>query len=331
MRDEFPPRLENKFYLTEGGTETEILYKWGFELPEFAMFPLLDDPQADAVIRGMYRRYFEVAAEHDTGILLNGHDYRASPDWGEKLGYSAKDLREMQHRTIRFLDDMRAEYADRVSDVYIAACIGPRGDAYGTGGDISESEAEDYHAVQLQNLEGTAADMAVAATFNNVPEAIGVVRAANKAGIPIGVSLTLTPEGRLRSGPSLHAAVEAIDEASGGGAAWFGTNCAHPLEFEPALAEAGPWLDRLRYIRPNAARMDKIALCSLGHLEDGDPVELGGQMGEVARRLPMADILGGCCGTDERHLSEIARNVNAARGAESKTRSRDKDDHSTIG
>ena len=177
MRDEFPPRLENKFYLTEGGTETEILYKWGFELPEFAMFPLLDDPQADAVIRGMYRRYFEVAAEHDTGILLNGHDYRASPDWGEKLGYSAKDLREMQHRTIRFLDDIRAEYADRVSDAYIAACIGPRGDAYGTGGDISASEAEDYHSVQLQNLEGTAADMSVAATFNNVPEAIGVVRA----------------------------------------------------------------------------------------------------------------------------------------------------------
>jgi homocysteine S-methyltransferase len=331
MQPDFPPRLENKFYLTEGGSETEILYKWGFELPEFAMFPLLDNPQADAIIRGMFRRYFEAAAEHDTGMLLNGHDYRASPDWGEKLGYSAEDLREMQHRTIRFLDEMRAEYANRVSDVYIAACIGPRGDAYGTGGDISESEAEDYHSVQLQNLEGTAADMAVAATFNNVPEAIGVIRAANKAGIPIGVSLTLTPEGRLRSGPSLREAVETIDTATDGGAAWFGTNCAHPLEFEPALADAGPWLDRLRYIRPNAARMDKIALCSLGHLEDGDPVELGGQMGEVARRLPMADILGGCCGTDERHLSEIARNVNAARGAESKTRSWDKDDHSTIG
>jgi S-methylmethionine-dependent homocysteine/selenocysteine methylase len=313
MRDEFPPRLENKFYLTEGGSETEILYKWGFELPEFAMYPLLDNPQADAVIRDMYRRYFEAAARHGTGMLILGHDYRASPDWGEKLGYSAEGLREMQRRTIRFLDEMRAEYADRVSDVYIAACIGPRGDAYGTGGDITASEAEIYHSVQLQNLEGTAADMAVAATFNNVPEAIGVIRAANKAGIPIGVSLTLTPEGRLRSGPSLREAVETIDEASGGGAAWFGTNCAHPLEFEPALEDAGPWLDRLRYIRPNAARMDKIALCSLGHLEDGDPVELGGQMGEIARRLPMADILGGCCGTDERHLSEIARNVNAAR------------------
>ena len=321
IQPDFPPRLDNKFYLTEGGSETEIMYKWGFELPEFEMYPLLDNPQADEIIRNMFRRYFEVAAQHDTGMLLNGHDYRASPDWGAKLGYSPEALRNMQHRVIDFLDGMRAEYADRVSDVYIAACIGPRGDAYGSGGEITADEAEDYHSVQLKNLDGTAADMAVAATFNNVPEAIGVIRAANGAGRPIGVSLTLTPEGRLRSGPGLGEAIETIDEATDGGAAWFGTNCSHPLEFEPALAEQGPWLDRLRYIRPNAARMDKIALCSLGHLEDGDPVELGGQMGEVARRLPRADIIGGCCGTDERHLSEIARNVNAARGGESKPRS----------
>ncbi|MDH3631906.1 MAG: homocysteine S-methyltransferase family protein [Gammaproteobacteria bacterium] len=315
MQPEFPPRLENKFYLTEGGTETEILYKWGFDLPEFAMFPLLDSPVADRVIRDMYRRYFEVAARHGTGMLIVGHDYRASPDWAEKLGYSAEGLREMQQRTIRFLEEMRTEYEDRVSDVYIGASIGPRGDAYGTGDEITESEAEDYHSVQLENLKGTAADMAIALTFNNIPESIGVIRAGVAAGMPIGVSLSLTTEGRLRSGPSLREAIEAIEEATDGTAAWFGTNCAHPIEFEPALSDAGSWFDRLRYIRPNAAKMDKIALCSLGHLEDGDPVELGGQMGEIARRFPRADILGGCCGTDERHLSEIAQNVNTVRGA----------------
>ena len=122
-------------------------------------------------------------------------------------------------------------------------------------------------------------------------------------------------EGRLRSGPTLREAIETVDEATASAAAWFGTNCAHPIEFEDALTDEGPWLDRLRYIRPNAAKMDKIALCSLGHLEDGDPVELGEQMGEIARRLPRADIIGGCCGTDERHLSEIAQNVNAVRSA----------------
>ncbi|WP_135504117.1 homocysteine S-methyltransferase family protein [Roseovarius aestuariivivens] len=312
---EFPPRLENKFYLTEGGTETDVLYNYGFELPEFAMFPLLDDPEADKVIRDLYRRYFDVAEKHQTGMLVLGHDYRASPDWGAKLGYTPEGLAEMERRTIGFLEDLRREYEGRVSDVYIAGCVGPRGDAYGTGGGITESEAEDYHAVQLSTLKSTSADMAISLTLNNIPEAIGIVRAAAAIGIPIGISLTLTTEGRLRSGPSLREAIEEIDEKTNGAAAWFGTNCAHPLEFATALADDGPWLDRLRYIRPNAVQMDQIALCKLGHLEDGDPVELGRQMGDVARRFPRADILGGCCGTDERHLGEIAKNVNACRGA----------------
>lgn len=315
MLTTFPPRLDGKFYLTEGGTETEILYKWGFELPEFAMFPLLDNPEADAVIRNMYRRYFDVAQAHDTGLVIIGHDYRASPDWGAKLGYSPEQLAQMQHRVIRFLADMRAEYEGRVTDVYIAGCIGPRGDAYGSGGAITATQAEEYHSVQISTLKETEADMAIALTFNNVPEAVGVIRAAEALGMPIGVSLTLTTEGRLRSGPSLREAVEAIDEKTGGTAAWFGTNCAHPLEFTPALADVGPWLERLRYVRPNAVRMEQIALCKLGHLEDGDPLELGRQMGEVARRHPQMDILGGCCGTDERHLGEIAKNINSMLGA----------------
>jgi len=313
MANEFPPRLHQKFYLTEGGTETEILYKWGFELPEFAMYPLLDNPEADAVIRSIYRRYFEVAETYDTGLLIVGHDYRASPDWGAKLGYTPEGLADMQRRTIRFLADMRAEYDGRVTDAYIAGCIGPRGDAYGTGSAISEAEAEDYHSVQLSTLKDTEADMAVAMTFNNIPEAVGVVRASAALGLPVGMSLTLTSDSRLRSGPTLREAVEKIDERTGDSAAWFGTNCSHPLEFEPALTDDGDWIDRLRYVRPNAVKMEKIALCKLGHLEDGDPVELGRQMGDVARRFPRADILGGCCGTDERHLAEIARNVNELR------------------
>jgi S-methylmethionine-dependent homocysteine/selenocysteine methylase len=313
MLKEFPPHRRDKFYLTEGGTETEILYKWGYELPEFAMFPLLDNAEADDCIRGIYRRYFDVAQTYGTGLLIVGHDYRASPDWAKKLGYSLDDLARMQHRTIDFLTAMRSEYEDRVSDVYVSGCIGPRGDAYGKGGDISEAEAEDYHSVQLSTLKETNADMAIAITFNNIPEAIGVVRAAKIIGVPLGVSLTLTPESRLRSGPTLREAVETIDEKTEGAAAWFGTNCSHPVEFEPAISEPGSWTERLRYIRPNASKMEKIALCKLGHLEDGDPVELGQQMGDVARRFPKADILGGCCGTDERHLGEIAKNVNAVR------------------
>ena len=216
-------------------------------------------------------------------------------------------------RSIKFLTDLRSEYEGRVTDVCVAGCIGPRGDAYGTGGDISEAESEDYHSVQLTTLKDTEADMAVAVTFNNIPEAIGVIRAAKNIGVPLGVSLTLTTQSRLRSGPTLKEAIETIDEETDGAAAWFGTNCSHPVEFEPAISEQGSWRERIRFFRPNAAQMDKVALCKLGHLEDGDPVELGIQMGAVSSRFPSADIIGGCCGTDERHLHEIAKNVNTIR------------------
>lgn len=306
---DFPPRREGLIYLTEGGTETEVLYKWGFELPEFAMFTLLGDPEADRVIEAMFDRYFEAAAATGTGMVLNAHDYRASPDWASKLGYSAEQLREIQHGVIAFLDRMRTKHRDRVSDVYVAGCIGPRGDAYGTGGEITSEEAEAYHAVQIGNLKGTAADMAIAATFSNVAEAIGVIRAAVAADLPIGVSFNLGPNGKLRSGPTLAEAIRETDAATDGQAAWFGTNCAHPDEFAPALAEPGAWRDRLRYVRPNAAKTDKLALCKLGHLEDGDPVELGHEMAEALKAFPRVDIVGGCCGTDERHLAEIAARV----------------------
>ena len=315
VKQEYPPRLENKFYLTAGGTETEILYKWGYELPEFAMFTLLDDEEANECVRNMYRRYFEVAAKNNTGLVIEGHDYRASPDWAGKLGISLENLAEIQHRIINFLTDLKTEFDGKVSDVVITGGIGPRGDAYGTGGNISEAEAEDYHSVQLSTLKDTDADMAVALTFNNIPEAVGIVRAATKIGIPIGISLTLNTESRLSSGPSLREAIEAIDENTDEGAAWYGTNCSHPLEFEPAISEEGAWRQRLRLIRPNAAKMEKISLCKLGHLEDGDPIELGAQMGDVASRFPSVDIIGGCCGTDERHLNEIAKNVNSVRRA----------------
>lgn len=313
MNSDYPPRLDGRFYLTPGGTETEILYKWGYELPEFAMFTLLDNEEANECVRNMYRRYFEVAAANNTGLVIEGHDYRASPDWAQKLGISLQGLEEVQHRVIRFLTDLKSEFEGQVSDVVITGGIGPRGDAYGTGGDITAAEAEDYHSVQLSTLKQTAADMAVALTFNNVPEAVGLIRAARGVGIPIGVSLTLNSESRLSSGPSLREAIETIDEETDGAAAWFGTNCSHPLEFEPAISDEGAWRQRLRMIRPNAAKMEKISLCSLGHLEDGDPVELGVQMGDVANRFPALDIIGGCCGTDERHLHEIAKNVNSVR------------------
>jgi S-methylmethionine-dependent homocysteine/selenocysteine methylase len=309
----FPESLDGMLYLTEGGQETEILYRHGHDLPEFAAFPLLDRPAALADLRTMYERYLETAERHGFAALMGGMDYRASPDWGARLGYSRAGLAEMQLRAIEFLREVARPFASRLPGVLVTGIVGPRGDAYALDRTMTSSEAEDYHGVQMETLARARVDLVSAMTFNAVPEAVGVVRAAAGARLPLAVYFTLDGAGRLPSGPSLREAIEEVDAQTGNARpGFYGINCSHPVEFAPAL-EPGGWIRRLRALRPNAVRMEKVQLCQIGHLEDGDPRELGAQMGALAARHPHLDVWGGCCGTWDRHLDAIARNVRQAR------------------
>jgi S-methylmethionine-dependent homocysteine/selenocysteine methylase len=309
----FPLQREGVLYLAEGGQETEIMYKHGHDLPEFAMFPLLENATARADLIAMYTRYFEVAARHGFAALVGGLDYRASPDWSAKLGYSPEALRDAQFRCIEFLREVAKPFAGQLPEIHISGVVGPRGDAYQLNRTITAEEAEDYHSVQLETLRDAKVDVVCAMTFNNIPEAVGVSRAAARIGLPIVLYFTLDSSSRLKSGPSVREAIEAVDaDASDERPAFYGLNCSHPLEIEPAL-EPGGWFSRVRALRPNAALMEKQALCKIGHLVDGDPPELGAQMGDLARRYPHLDVWGGCCGTWDVHLDEIARSVGAAR------------------
>lgn len=304
----FPPQQEGRFYLSEGGTETELMYKYGFDLPQFAMFPLLENPDAVSQMRGMFQSYLDVVAKHGMCALMGGLDYRASPDWGKLLGYSPSGLADANHQSIDFLREISKEYLSDIPEILIQGLIGPRGDAYQRNETITEDEAEDYHSVQLETLKKANVDLALAITFNNISESIGVARAAAKIGVPLGISLTLDGTSKLSSGQSLAEAITAIDMETNQSPEFYAINCSHPVEYEPAI-EPGDWINRVRGVRPNASKMEKIALCQIGHLEDGDPIDLGERCGDLARRHPHIDIWGGCCGTWSTHLDEIAKNV----------------------
>lgn len=311
----FPAQQDGVLYLAEGGQETEIMYKFGHDLPEFAMFTLLDNPDAMSQVRGMYERYLEVAARNGFAALMGGLDYRASPDWAGKLGFAAADLKDIQLHAIDFLREVARPYSSQIPGIRFVGIIGPRGDAYSLNRTITAKEAEDYHSVQAANLKQAGVDLVSAMTVNNVAEAVGISRAVSAVGLPLSLSFTLDSTSRLKSGPSLREAIEAVDGQAGAAQPdFYGINCSHPFEFEPAL-EPGEWFSRVRSLRPNAAKMDKISLCQLGHLEEGDYRELGVQMGDLARRYPHIDIWGGCCGTWETHLDEIARHVRDVRNA----------------
>lgn len=313
MRKRFPPQKPGTYYLTEGGQETEIMYRFGHDLPEFAMYPLLDRPDALAALRGMYQRYLETAAANGFSVLMGGLDYRASPDWGAKLGYSPEALVEVQLRCIEFLRDVAKPFHGQIPSILISGIVGPRGDAYSLNPTITAEASEDYHSVQLETLARAGVDLVSAMTFNSVAEAVGVARAAARVNLPLGIAFTLDSTSKLKSGPTLREAIEATDrEADEAKPDFYGINCSHPFEFEAAL-EPGDWIERIRMLRPNASAADKIALCKIGHLEEGDPQELGMLMGALGRRYAHIDIWGGCCGTWEKHLGQIAAQVKQMR------------------
>jgi S-methylmethionine-dependent homocysteine/selenocysteine methylase len=288
--------------ITDGGMETTLIFHEGLELPHFASFVLLDDEAGREALRTYYRRYIESARSRSVGIILDTPTWRANRDWGERLGYGPEALADVNRRGVALLEELRSP------EVVISGCIGPRGDAYHVDAVMSTAEAEDYHAPQIETFAGTSADLVSALTLTYAEEAIGIVRAAAAAGRPVVISFTVETDGRLPSGQALGEAIEQVDSETEGAAAYFMVNCAHPTHFLDVL-EPAPWLGRLRGIRANASRKSHAELDESEVLDEGDPVELAASYRELDRRLPSLSVVGGCCGTDHRHVEAICAAV----------------------
>ena len=300
------PQLAGDLFLTDGGIETTLIFHEGIELPDFAAFDLLKRPAGAAALRKYFGTYAALAKRFGSGFILESATWRASADWGARLGYSARDLAEANRQAIRLLEEIRDEFAGDRSKVVISGCIGPRGDGYVPGNAMSEQDAEAYHRRQIEVLADTAADMVGAFTMNYAEEAVGIARAAERAGMPAAISFTVETDGRLPTGQALGAAIEQVDAATGRYPSYYMVNCAHPTHFERVLDAAQPWTGRIRGLRANASRKSHTELNESTALDIGDPAELAAQHAALTKRLPQLNVMGGCCGTDHRHVERIA-------------------------
>lgn len=289
--------------VTDGGLETDLIFHGGVDLPEFAAFPLLDDQPGRDLLRSYYRGYAEVAVRAGAGLLLETPTWRANPDWGARLGRDAADLARVNRGAVAFLSDLGAAYADAVPAVTVGGTVGPRGDGYRTDGDVDPDEAAAYHRPQLEAFAEAGADLATAYTLTTAGEAIGIVRAARAAGLPVAVSFTLETDGRLPDGTLLADAVERVD--ADGGPDFFLLNCAHPQHVLPALREPGAWQSRIRGLRCNASLSSHAELDEATVLDEGDLDAFAAGHAELRSRLPWLTVLGGCCGTDVRHVARV--------------------------
>ena len=300
------PQVGGEFFLTDGGIETTLIFLEGHELPDFAAFDLLKRREGEAALRKYFRTYAGLAQRFGTGLVLESATWRASADWGRNLGYSAKEMADANRRAIGLLEDIRTEFRGDARKIVISGCVGPRGDGYDPGKTMSEKEAESYHGNQVRTFEETSADMVTAITMNYAEEAVGITRAAERAGMPVAISFTVETDGRLPTGQTLRAAIERVDADTSRYPSYYMINCAHPTHFEHVLTEGEPWTQRIRGLRANASRKSHAELNESSELDIGDPVELGMQHARLKRRLSQLNVMGGCCGTDHRHVEQIA-------------------------
>ncbi|MFD0668743.1 homocysteine S-methyltransferase family protein [Ramlibacter sp. MAHUQ-53] len=301
------PQLAPVPFLTDGGLETTLVFREGLEIPSFAVFTLLRSPQGREALRRYYADYLQLAVQHGVGLILEAPTWRANPDWGWRLGYTLDELAAANREGMALLAEVAADTVAAGQPRVLSGCIGPRGDGYVAGGVMSVPQARAYHAWQVGVLARTQADMVCAMTMTSAEEAAGVALAAKAHGMPVAISFTTETDGRLPSGQALGEAIQQVDSASDGYPGYYMVNCAHPTHFREALAGAGAWLQRLRGIRANASRLSHAELDAAPVLDDGDPVDLAQSYVQLRPLLPAFTIMGGCCGTDTRHVDAMAR------------------------
>ncbi len=302
-----PQLTGNDVYLTDGGLETTLVFLEGLDLPDFAAFPLLESDDGRAALDRYYAPYLDLAERIGAGFLLDTPTWRANRDWGTRLGYDDEALADVNRRAVDYIKGL-ADARPSLTTV-LNGVVGPRGDGYVVGDVMSGQDAADYHSLQARAFAAAGAQMMTAVTMTYAGEAIGVVQAATAEGLPVVASFTTETDGRLPSGQDLGEAITEVDEATGGAAAYFMVNCAHPTHFAGVLEQGGSWLERVKAVRANASMMSHAELDDATELDRGDVAGLARHYGDLRRVLPDMRVVGGCCGTDGAHIAAIAEEL----------------------
>ncbi|WP_298934638.1 homocysteine S-methyltransferase family protein [uncultured Ruegeria sp.] len=295
-----------RFFLSDGGLETFLIFDKGYDLPCFSAAVLLETDQGRADLRAYFERFIGIAKSSGRGFILDAPTWRAGTAWAGPLGQTLKDVMETNQRAVSFVSKLRAQQETESCPILINGLVGPAGDAYAPDTQISRQEALLIHAPQVHTLGNAGVDMISAMTLTHADEAVGIVQAAKEIDTPIVVAFTLETDGHLPSGQPLGEAIAEVDAATNGGPLYYMINCAHPDHFREVLDTTAAWALRIGGIRSNASRQSHAELDEAEILDNGDPVEFGNLNAELLSRLPNIRVLGGCCGTDHRHVRCIA-------------------------
>ena len=291
--------------VTDAGLETWLVFDHGIDLRWFAAYPLAATEEGRALLAEYYGHYADIARSIGAAVLLDAPTWRANPDWAEALGHDRVVLSDLIRAAVGVVADVRRQWTGS-QPFLIGGAVGPRGDGYAIGSMMDADTAAGYHSFQITAMASAGVDVVDALTLGYVDEAVGIARAAEAAGLPVVISFTVETDGRLPSQMSLAEAIEQTDAATNGYVTHFMVNCAHPSHFDHVLDRSAPWAARIGGLRANASQLGHAELDEMVELDRGDPDDLAARYVELRASLPNLHVLGGCCGTDHRHVAAIA-------------------------
>lgn len=305
---------EAPLILTEGSVVERLRrHPEGLIDPHVANAGLLYAPRAREALAGIYRDYLAIGLRHGLPTVLLTPTWRANRERLERAGLAGRDV---LGDAFGLLAELRRETGSATPPILIGGLIGCRGDAYRPQEALSRDEAAAFHAWHVERLAAAGVDFLVPQTLPALSEAEGLALAMARTGVPYVLSFVIRPTGTLLDGTPLGEAVERIDALAEPRPAAYMVNCVHPSGFREAfLRQVDAWPNlrrRLVGLQANASRLSPEELDGRAELDSDDPAtfarELAGLHTELGLRL-----LGGCCGTDDRHLAALAAVLAPAR------------------
>jgi homocysteine S-methyltransferase len=303
--------------LTEGSVIERLRRDPWVQLhPRLLHAAFIYEEKAGAALAALYRQYMDIGKRYNLPLLSYTPTWRADKDRLTESGYyfpgGSVPEKDVNGDSGSFLAGIREEYGEYSRSIFIGGLIGCRGDAYKPEETLSTGEAESYHRFQLDRLARSGVDFLIAQTLPALPEAVGIALTMAVYDMPYVISFIVDSEGELLDGTPLEAAITRIDREVTPNPDFYMVNCVHPSRFSSAMSRVLEREEsvtrRLVGLQANTSCKSPEELEGLPYLDSEEPEAFGKSMVEMVQRFGVK-ILGGCCGSDHRHIEAIAKNM----------------------
>ncbi len=290
---------ESPLVLTDGAIETRAVYEFHRDLTDLEVFTLLGDAQGREILHTIYSTYAQIAAKFNVPMQLGTPTWRASRNW-------TGDVAEVNAQAVALVREVASSTGARV---VIAGVIGPSSDGYDPSGALNTEDAVTYHREQASALASAGVDLLYAPTFPVTDELQGAARAMSEMKLPFAVAPMLHADGKMPDGTTLAAAIARLDEDAAARPWHYMLGCLYPTHAATALESlfrSAPALaHRVVGLKANGSPLPPESLDGSTTLQTTAPDVFARDLWECAQNFGL-HVLGGCCGTDTRHIEALA-------------------------